>query len=264
MSSPHDQRATSGDPAPPPLITVVMGVLNGAHLIERALDSVRAQTLVRKELVIWDGGSTDGTVDILRRRSDEIAFWTSAPDAGLYDAWNKALPHCRGEYVGFIGCDDVFATPHALERLAEGAETAGHPDLVCSLNVLVNDEGGYLRSIGAPWNWHTMRRSMNLAHACLLHRRDLFDRHGAFAAEYRIGADYDFLLRLGPEARAAFVEQITVRVGANGMSHRLWTRTFREHWHLQARSPHVGPLMAARNLAGNVARYGYRKLRGRR
>lgn len=262
MSSPHDQRATSGDPAPPPLITVVMGVLNGAHLIEGALDSFRAQTLPSKELVIWDGGSTDGTVEILQRRSSEIAFWTSSRDSGLYDAWNRALPHCRGAYVGFLGCDDVFASPQALERLAEATGEA--PDLVCSLNVLVDREGRFLRTIGAPWNWPTMRRSMNLAHACLLHRRDLFAEHGPFNADYRIGADYEFLLRLGPATRAAFVEQITVRVGADGMSHRLWNRTYREHWRLQAGSPNVGPWIATKNLAGNVARYGYRKLRGRR
>ena len=247
-----------------PVISVVMGVLNGGALVERAMDSFAKQSLARKELVVMDGGSTDETVSILERRSKEIAYWRSEPDRGLYDAWNKALDHCRGDYIGFIGCDDVFADDGALERLATYALASEMPDLICSLNVLVDDDGNFVKAIGAPWNWTGMKRSMNLAHSCLLHRADLFDRHGRFSTNYRIGADYDFLLRLGPEARAAFVEQITVRVGANGMSHTKWTKTYREHWHLQANNPHVGLGTATRNLAGNVARYAYRKLRRRR
>lgn len=247
-----------------PLITVVVGVLNGGKYLDQMIESFSRQTLARKELVIIDGGSTDSTLDILNRRSAEIAFWKSEPDRGLYDAWNKSLAHCRGEYVGFVGCDDQFADDRVLERLARQAEADAFPDLVCSLNVLVDEHGRFVKVIGAPWNWNGMKRSMNLAHSCMLHRRALFERHGGFHANYRIGADYDFLLRLGPEARAAFVEQISVRVGADGMSHRLWTTTYREHWQLQASSPHVGVALATKNLAGNVMRYAYRKLRGRR
>jgi glycosyltransferase involved in cell wall biosynthesis len=247
-----------------PIISVVVGVLNGGKYLEHMLDSFSRQSLARKEIVILDGGSSDNTVEILERRSSEIAFWRSEPDRGLYDAWNNSLAHCRGEYVGFVGCDDQFADDRVLERLADRAVAAEFPDLVCSLNVLVDDDGRFIKVIGAPWDWHGMKRSMNLAHSCLLHRRQLFERHGAFEPDYRIGADYDFLLRLGPTARAAFVEQISVRVGANGMSHRLWTTTYREHWHLQARNPHVGLRLATKNLAGNVMRYAYRKIRGRR
>lgn len=247
-----------------PMISIVLGVLNGGSMLEHLIDSFCGQTLERKELVVMDGGSTDDTVSILQRRAADIASWASEPDRGLYDAWNKALARCRGEYIGFVGCDDQFADPGVLERLANHASSAGRPELVCSLNALVDPQGKFLRTIGAPWNWAGMKRSMNLAHSCLLHRADLFEKHGRFTTEYKIGADYDFLLRLGPNTRASFVEQITVRVGADGMSHRLWTTTYREHWHLQARNPHVGIGTATRNLAGNVARYAYRKLRGRR
>lgn len=246
-----------------PTITIVVGVLNGASLIEKMIDSFCAQTLEAKELVIWDGGSTDGTVDILKRRSADIAWWSSGKDRGLYDAWNKALDHCRGDYVGFLGCDDQFADNGVLQRLADRAVIA-KPDLICSLNVLVDANGKFLRTIGAPYNFASMKRSMNLAHACLLHRRALLDEVGRFNPQYRIGADYDLLLRLGPETKAEFVEQISVRVGGDGMSHRRWRSTYYEHWHLQANSPHVGTSVATKNLVGNVARYAYRKIRGRR
>ena len=247
-----------------PVISVVIGVLNGAELIEKAIDSFSAQTLRDKELVVLDGGSTDGTVEVLRRRSAELAYWRSEPDKGLYDAWNKAIDHCRGAYIGFIGCDDEFADPDALARLARAADQTPPPDLICSINALVDGRGRFLKAIGAPWDRPGMRRSMNLAHSCLLHRAELFQTHGGFATDYRVGADYEFFLRLGPETRAAFVEQITMRVGGDGMSHRLWQTRLREHFRAQAKSPDIGLRVATMNLAGNTARFAYRKLRGRR
>ena len=247
-----------------PLVSVVMGVLNGARTIERCMDTVLAQTLPGVELVIKDGGSTDGTLDILRRRSGEIAYWTSGPDRGLYDAWNSVLDHCRGQWICFFGCDDELAHPTSLARLVEAVPPDDPPDLICSLNVFVDDEGRFVKTIGRPWDWQLMRRVPHVAHTGLLHNARLFAKYGRFDPSFKIGADYEFLLRLGPETRAAFVDQITARVGAKGMSHRLWRRTYAEHWRLQARHELIGPAIATRNYGRNVAWYLTRRLLGRR
>lgn len=245
-----------------PICSVVVGVRNGAATLERLIDSFSSQTLAGKELVIKDGGSTDGTLDILKRRSGDIAYWTTAPDRSLYDAWNSAIDHCRGRYICFMGCDDEFADPASLERLARHATT--EPELICSLNVLVDENGHFVKLSGRPWTWDGMKRALVLAHPGLLHRRDLFERYGKFDDSYKICGDYEFLLRLGPNPRTVFVEQITVRMGADGMSHRRWRTTLGELWQLQSRHPDVGVGTATRNLTGNVARLLYRRLRGRR
>lgn len=247
-----------------PLFSVVVGVLNGGRSIEKVIDSFASQTFARKELLIKDGGSTDDTIAILERRSADIAYWTSSPDKGLYDAWNSVLPQCRGEYICFLGCDDVLADRMSLERLAASAMQEPPPDLICSVNSLVDDDGTFVRITGKPWSWRGMKRAQVIAHPGMMHRAELFQKFGAFDPSFRIGGDYEFLLRLGPQARAAFVDQVTVRVGGNGMSHVKWKKTVREIWRLQARNPEIGVVTATKNATGNVARILLRKLRGRR
>lgn len=76
-----------------PLISVIVAVYNGEKTLQHCIDSVSNQAYPHKELIIIDGGSTDGTVDILRADNDKIAYWESEPDKGIYHAWNKALDH---------------------------------------------------------------------------------------------------------------------------------------------------------------------------
>lgn len=246
-----------------PLVSVVIGVLNGARTLERCIDSVVQQTLPRRELIVQDGGSTDATVEILQRRTADIAHWTSEPDRGLYDAWNRALAHCRGEYICFLGCDDELADPFTLERLAPFMTRPEPPDLVCSLAAHTDARGRFVKTLGRAWDWAGMKRSQVIAHPGMLHHASLFARHGTFDQDYRIAGDYEFLLRLGPATRAVFVDQITVRMGANGMSHRLARRTFREIWQAQARHPEIGMGIATRNYGANLARFAVKNMKKR-
>ena len=74
-----------------PSISVIVAVLNGAKTLQRCIDSVAQQTYPNKELIIIDGGSQDGTVDILKANQGKITSWISEPDRGIYSAWNKGL-----------------------------------------------------------------------------------------------------------------------------------------------------------------------------
>lgn len=245
-----------------PLVSVVVGVMNGAATLERTIDSFVQQRLARKELIVKDGGSTDGTLEILERRSSDITIWTTERDGGLYEAWNSALDRCRGDYVCFLGCDDVFAEPTSLETVARHATEAKAPDLICSLAAMTAADGTFLKVMGRAWNWTAMRRSQIIAHPGMLHKRTLFERYGKFDPAYRIAGDYEFLLRLDLSTTARFVDQITVRMGANGMSHKHAATTHKEIWRAQA--THSGVIAATRNLAANRARFRLRKLLGKR
>ncbi|MBL7985738.1 MAG: glycosyltransferase, partial [Flavobacteriales bacterium] len=89
-----------------PLVSIVTVVYNGAATLERTIQSVLAQSHPRIEYIIMDGGSTDGTLDILRRYDDRIAYWRSAKDKGIYDAMNKGIAECTGEWIGMINAED--------------------------------------------------------------------------------------------------------------------------------------------------------------
>lgn len=89
-------------------VTVVTVVYNGAEYIERAIDSVAGQSYPNIEYIIVDGGSTDGTLDILERRKADITRYISEPDKGIYDAMNKGIALATGDWIYFLGCDDFL------------------------------------------------------------------------------------------------------------------------------------------------------------
>ena len=90
-------------------VSIIISVLNGAKTLQSCLDSIALQDYNDIELVVVDGGSSDGTIQILGKNEDIITSWLSEPDSGNYDAWNKGLEIVTGEYICFIGCDDCFA-----------------------------------------------------------------------------------------------------------------------------------------------------------
>lgn len=244
-------------------MSVVVGVMNGAPTIERCIDSVAAQTFESRELIIKDGGSTDGTVAILEKRTSSIDYWVSCPDQGLYDAWNTALQQCRGKWICFLGCDDEFADASSLAQLVQRTLTPDPPDLVSALAAVTGSSGRFVRVIGRPWCWAEMKRTQVVAHPGMLHRAELFRRHGTFDTRFRIVGDYEFLLRLGPETRAEFIDQVTVRMGAHGMSHENATQAFAENWKVQANHPEIGAAAATVNYGVAVAKLVARRILGR-
>ncbi|GGM95881.1 PGL/p-HBAD biosynthesis glycosyltransferase [Dyadobacter beijingensis] len=99
-----------------PLISVILVTYNAEKFLQRCLDSIFNQHYPHIEVIIMDGGSTDGTTAILQHNNTRLAFWKSEKDGGIYEAMNKALDHTRGQWVYFIGADDVL-TP-AFSALA--------------------------------------------------------------------------------------------------------------------------------------------------
>lgn len=111
------QNATEGR-RNPPLISVVTVVYNGVAALRSTIDSVLEQQQVSLEYVVIDGGSTDGTLDLLRDYDSHLEYWISERDKGIYSAMNKALALCTGEYVHFLNAGDRFAAPFTLRRVS--------------------------------------------------------------------------------------------------------------------------------------------------
>ncbi len=98
--------------------TIVIAVFNMVNTIERAILSVLDQTYKDMELIVMDGGSTDGTIDVIKKYSERLAYWESAQDGGPSDAISKALKYAKGKYIGFLGADDWYE-PYALEATSK-------------------------------------------------------------------------------------------------------------------------------------------------
>jgi len=203
----------------PPLISVVIATRDAARSLPRCLESLRRQTFRDFEVIVMDGASTDGTVDLLKASADVVATWRSGPDAGLYSAWNEALPLARGEWICFLGADDWLWDAGALERLAPHLRAGAlRCRIVYSRVRLVDGAGGVLEELGEPWESFRARfRSHDcLPHPGLMHHRSLFAELGPFDASFRLSADYEFLLRALAKEDALFVPALTAGAGWGG------------------------------------------------
>nr|WP_281719808.1 glycosyltransferase family 2 protein [Nitrosomonas nitrosa] len=208
-----------------PLISVVVATFNAVATLDRCINSVSEQTYRYKELIVIDGGSTDGTVEILKRNSEKIRYWISEPDRGIYHAWNKALVKAEGEWICFLGADDHFWDEHVLTRMVrELAKLPPDIRIAYGQIMLLNGSGERLYAVGEPWERLKQRflKSMCIPHPGMMHRRSLFKQHGGFDESYRIAGDYELLLRELKTADAVFVPDLVtvgMRQGEGESSH---------------------------------------------
>ena len=215
----------SGTHPVPPLISIVVAAYNGAATLQQCINSVALQTYPHKELIIIDGGSTDGTAELLKTNQQLITYWSSEPDQGIYHAWNKALPRARGEWICFLGADDHFWDEHVLTKMAEElAKLPADIRVAYGQIMLLNGAGEGLYAIGEPWERLKQRflKSMCIPHPGMMHRRSLFEQHGGFDESFRIAGDYELLLRELKTADAVFVQELVMvgmRQGEGESSH---------------------------------------------
>lgn len=244
-----------------PRLSVIIATFNAASTLQECLDSITGQDFPGIEVLVADGGSTDGTTDIIARNVDRIVWSCSGQDGGIYDAWNKAVAMARGEYVMFLGADDALESRTIISRIF--AEIGSRDfDLVSGIGVLVDDAGVEYHRFGDAWNHRKVRRRMTICHPGALHRRKLFDRFGSFDTRYRICADYDFILRLPEDIRALFVDAPIARIRDAGVSRRRRFQALGERYRVQARCPRIGPVFAAFNYLDKLWRIPVARLLG--
>ena len=212
-----------------PLISIIVAVYNGEKTLQRCIDSVSNQTYPHKELIIIDGGSTDGTVDILQTNNDKITYWKSEPDNGIYHAWNKALDHIKGDWIYFLGSDDYLWKSDVLEYMRDYLvkATATGVRVVYGQVAVVTEQEKVLCVVGKPWDEVQKRflQIMTIPHQGVMHHRSLFDLYGKFDESFQIAGDYEFLLRELKAKKAEFMSDIIVTgmqrggVSANPINH---------------------------------------------
>lgn len=205
-------------------ISVVTAVYNRARTLAEALDSVAAQTHPDVEHVIQDGGSTDGTLELIEARTQSNISLVSEPDGGIYDAINKGIARCTGDVIGLMHSDDFFASDRVLELVARAMEDPAIEGVYGDLDYVSGTDtdriirkwrsGGYTTT--------SLRRGWMPPHPTLYLRREVYERWGVYDTSFRIAADYDAMLRymVKGAVRLVHVPEVFVKMRVGGESNK--------------------------------------------
>ena len=195
-----------------PLISIITVVFNGEKYLEETIKSVINQSYDNVEYIIIDGGSSDGTLDIIKKYEDEIDYWVSEKDGGIYDAMNKGLKLSTGEVIGIINADDWYVDD-AIEKSIELLQKSGRDYSVGNIKKVPSN------IISKPINplVDTMIYSgMMYPHIGAFIKADVYKKIGLFDTKYRIAADFDMALRIHMQNFKAVAIDKTIAIFSDG------------------------------------------------
>ena len=183
-------------------VSVITINLNNAEGLKRTMKSVNEQTFPDFEYIIIDGGSTDGSIDIIREFQKHTSgtdlsskfnlYWESEPDRGIYNAMNKGIVRSQGEYCFFLNSGDYFASPKVLENVMKMKAT--EDILFGNLLIYVNDKLTE-KSFGKPKLSFLDLYLSSMKHQASFIKRILFDKFGLYDESLKIIADWEFFLK---------------------------------------------------------------------
>ena len=202
-------------------ISIITATYNSCNNLPQAIQSAIAQHYNTLEHIIIDGGSTDCTPEIVKQYSQHISKFISEPDNGIYDAINKGIKLSTGQVVGLLHSDDVFAYDNVLNDIA--TLFAQGADVVYSNLVYIDKNGRTIRYWKAGnFTKQNLKNGWMPPHPTVFVRKEIFNRTGYYNTEFKIAADYDFLLRLLSlqDIKIAYLPKVTVKMKIGGASNK--------------------------------------------
>ena len=210
-------------------ISVITVTCNAAATLDDCLASVAAQSFAGVEHILIDGGSTDETLTVAHRYK-HVSFIVSEPDNGLYDAMNKGISRARGDIIGILNADDLYASSDVLAKVAavfeDPAIDACYGDLYYVQRKVTERVVRYWRSGGfSPrrfyWGWVP-------PHPTFFVRKSVYERFGLLNPDLGCGADYELMLRFLVKHRikAAYIPEVLEKMRTGGVS-SLWRNRIR-------------------------------------
>jgi glycosyltransferase involved in cell wall biosynthesis len=239
-----------------PRISIITVVYNGMKYIERTMNSVLNQTYSDIEYLLIDGGSTDGTVDCIKKYADRIDHWQSEPDRGIYDAMNKGLEKATGEYVWFINAGDEIYAPETVERI--GPLLRERADSYYGETLFIDETGGEagIRSGLTPHRlpenltWRHFNKGMVVSHQSFIVRREIAP---GYDFRFPHSGDIDWIIRCLKRGReSVHTRTILSRYLMGGHSKKFHLRSLFDRYRVLQR--HFGVVPNFLNHIGITAR----------
>ncbi|MFA6189498.1 MAG: glycosyltransferase family 2 protein [Sulfuricurvum sp.] len=178
-------------------VSIITVVYNNVNTIQDAIESVLSQTYTDIEYIIIDGGSTDGTVEIIKSYGNKISKFISESDHGIYDAMNKGLKLATGDIVGILNSDDFYAHTEVISKVVQIFQ---ENRIECMFADLVYVHPKNLEKIvryydSSHFSPKKFAYGWMPAHPTFFVKREMYEKYGYFKTDYKIAADYELLVR---------------------------------------------------------------------
>lgn len=175
-----------------PLISIVTVCFNAVNNIEETILSVISQSYENIEYIIIDGGSTDGTVDIIKKYESKIHYWISEPDKGIYDAMNKGIDKAIGEWINFMNAGDSFCDNNTVEQCVLSIKNNSNTDIIYGDTIAIFKNGKFLST---PKNINLLNKHTVFCHQSSFIKTSVASKY-KFDVKYKILADYNLFRKL--------------------------------------------------------------------
>jgi glycosyltransferase involved in cell wall biosynthesis len=206
-------------------LSIVTVVYNGAKTLEATINSVIQQTYHDIEYIIIDGGSNDGTLDIIKKYQMHFAKVLSEKDRGVYDAMNKGINLATGDYIGLLNADDVYVDKNVIDLVARQLEAAERPD-ACYADLTyvkaddINITVRYWKS--GPFYKKNLKNGWIPPHPTFFVRREIYEKYGVFDLAFKLAADYELMTRFISKngIGLTYIPDVIVKMRLGGMTNR--------------------------------------------
>ena len=204
-----------------PLVSIITVVYNNSKYIRDSIESVLSQDYGKIEYIVIDGGSTDGTLEIIEEYINKISSFISEPDEGVYDALNKGIANAKGEYIGILHSDDIFSDAKVISDVIQTLLNTQSELCVSDLVIVDEHSGKVSRYVkGGRFRRWMLRIGLHPPHPTIVQKKSLFDEFGLYSTKYELAGDFDFMIRLfyGRRINWSYMNRISVKMRTGGKS----------------------------------------------
>jgi glycosyltransferase len=205
-------------------VSIITPVYNNRNTLEDCLRTVLSQSYRDVEYIVVDGGSNDGTLDILRTYDGRISKWISEPDGGIYDAMNKGIRLSSGDVIGFLQSDDVYAHERVVENVVEAFRRFEVDSVYGDLQYVDKRD---LNKVVRKWRASIYREGRFKSgwmppHPTFFVKKEIYHEYGKFNTDFRIAADYELMLRFLELHRIStyYIPDVLVKMRSGGTSNK--------------------------------------------
>lgn len=202
-------------------ISVITIVLNDKGYLEETIRSVLEQSHADLEYIVIDGGSADGSLEIIKKHEEYLDKWVSEPDSGIYDAMNKGIALSTGNVIGFLNSGDIYFSKDIVKKVSDVIEKEGSDCCYGDIVYVSEDLKNIIRywMAGAPGR-NLFRKGWMPPHPSFFVKRAVFDKSGLFRTDFKISADYELMLRFFEKENisASYIPDLFVKMRIGGKS----------------------------------------------